>query len=314
MSSRIRTALLILVATSALTSGFLASAQAAAASDIDLPPVSPSAGVELNVGISFSQTFTAGRSGVLSKVSLWMTTPGRVTNLTVRIFEAKVANGTLGNLPNLTETPLASKTLSNSELTALVPVSVVPGRFDVAFSPSPTITAGQEYAIVVTTNDFYNPYSLTGFKWWYASTFSNKAAYYYNNSSWGGLTGPFAFTTYIEDDAAAVDRPSNNSATPPTRALGFDGSLGTCTIDKRSALEMQWLQLPSASNCTRAGHTLLGWSTSAAFPVAVAKAQVDKGWGAIDDTFDGVRMIFIPAGGYTLLSGDNNLYEVWGPA
>jgi hypothetical protein len=61
----------------------------------------------------------------------------------------------------------------------------------------------------------------------------------------------------------------------------------------------------------KAGAKLLGWSTSAAFPVARAQAQVDKKWGVIDETIDGVRMIFIPAGMATFVSGSNNLYPVW---
>ncbi len=61
----------------------------------------------------------------------------------------------------------------------------------------------------------------------------------------------------------------------------------------------------------KAGSTLLGWSTSASFPVAGAQAQVDKAWGVIDETIDGVRMIFIPAGMATFVSGSNTLYPVW---
>jgi hypothetical protein len=34
----------------------------------------------------------------------------------------------------------------------------------------------------------------------------------------------------------------------------------------------------------------------------------------IDETVDGTRMIFIPAGLPTLLSGDNTLHAIWGPA
>lgn len=75
-----------------------------------------------------------------------------------------------------------------------------------------------------------------------------------------------------------------------------------------------WLTLPGADDCssvTNPDANLLGWSTSANFPVELAQSQVDKGWGAIDDTFDGVRMIFIPAGQATFVSGPNSLHPIW---
>lgn len=91
----------------------------------------------------------------------------------------------------------------------------------------------------------------------------------------------------------------------------------TCTGGNPSGLSGSWLTLPSADQCkpsgtaVKAGATLLGWSTSASFPVASAQAQVDKSWGAIDETIGGVRMIFIPAGMATFVSGSNTLYPVW---
>lgn len=75
-----------------------------------------------------------------------------------------------------------------------------------------------------------------------------------------------------------------------------------------------WLTLPSADDCsstTRTGAKLLGWSTSANFPVQRAQSQIDNGWGTIDEVIDGVRMIFIPAGKATFVSGPNSLHPVW---
>jgi hypothetical protein len=73
--------------------------------------------------------------------------------------------------------------------------------------------------------------------------------------------------------------------------------------------------VPKADKCTATGaHTggaLLGWSTSASFPVTVAREAVAQGWSAVDQTFDGSRMIFIPAAGYTSLTGSNTLYPIW---
>lgn len=75
-----------------------------------------------------------------------------------------------------------------------------------------------------------------------------------------------------------------------------------------------WLFLPAADDCsstTDPNAKLLGWSTSANFPVQRAQSQVDNRWGAIDEIFDGVRMIFIPAGMATFVSGPNSLHPIW---
>lgn len=82
---------------------------------------------------------------------------------------------------------------------------------------------------------------------------------------------------------------------------------GTCwpTVTGRGGT---WVQLTD-SGCVPPtdGATLLGWATSPDFPVARARNGV-----AVDEAFDGVRMIFIPLNGYTLLTGDNSLYPIWG--
>lgn len=75
-----------------------------------------------------------------------------------------------------------------------------------------------------------------------------------------------------------------------------------------------WMYLPAAGDCsskTNPGAKLLGWSTSPDFPVGRAQSQVDNRWGAIDEVFGGVRMIFIPAGQATFVSGPNSLHPIW---
>lgn len=320
MSIRQRTALLILVTCTALTTGVASATQSAAASDVELAPVSPNVGQQLSANISFSQTFTAGRSGVLSKVSLWMTTPGTITSLTVRLFDATVADATYGYLPNLATTPLSSTTLTNPQLTALVPYSRSPEaarQFDVILSPSPTVVAGNRYALVITANPAYANYDgysmYQGFKWWFSNTYTTNSTYN-NGTAWFGLSKPFAFTTFVDAGSDVTSASSSNLEPKPMRTVGLDVGTGSCENVARSAVDGQWIPLPSEAECSRHGHTLLGWSTSTGFPVAVAKAQVDRGWGAIDANFDGGRMIFIPGGGYTLISGDNTLHAVWSPA
>lgn len=113
--------------------------------------------------------------------------------------------------------------------------------------------------------------------------------------------------------------PSSSQTTAPTETLtlAVAASGATCTGGNPSGISGSWLTLPSADQCTQSGPTakadakLLGWSTSANFPIALAQSQVDKHWGVIDETIDGVRMIFIPAGMAVFVSGSNNLFPVW---
>lgn len=110
---------------------------------------------------------------------------------------------------------------------------------------------------------------------------------------------------------------ANEVQEPVTVSLSLDlAASGAACKEGTSAAGVfgSWLTLPGAGDCSSIatpGAKLLGWSTNAGFPVAMAQSQVDKGWGAIDDTFNGVRMIFIPAGQATFVSGPNTLHPIW---
>lgn len=97
----------------------------------------------------------------------------------------------------------------------------------------------------------------------------------------------------------------------PTWTLAYDSHGGVCAAASVKALNSTWVQTPSATDCSLAGRTLLGWSTSADFPVSAAQRQVDLGWGAMDEIVNGTRMIFVPAGMSTAASGDNVLHAIW---
>lgn len=102
-----------------------------------------------------------------------------------------------------------------------------------------------------------------------------------------------------------------------TLSLSVEANGATCTGGNPTGYSGTWMALPKAEDCkqtgpnAKAGTKLLGWSTHANFPVATAQSQIDKGWGVIDGDFGGVRMIFIPAGMSTFVSGGNTLYPVW---
>ena len=105
---------------------------------------------------------------------------------------------------------------------------------------------------------------------------------------------------------------SSSDSAEATRTLQLRDVDGKCQgATAISGSNSTWVQLPSADRCADPGRVLLGWSPSPQFPSSVAQAQIDKGWGAIDGEIDGTRMIFIPAGGFTFLTGDNTLYPVW---
>jgi hypothetical protein len=91
----------------------------------------------------------------------------------------------------------------------------------------------------------------------------------------------------------------------------------TCTGGSPTGYTGSWLQLPAADQCSQSGPNanpnakLLGWATDPIFPVSVAQEIVNLKYGPIDGMFYGMRMIFIPAGGWTYISSSNTLYPIW---
>jgi hypothetical protein len=91
----------------------------------------------------------------------------------------------------------------------------------------------------------------------------------------------------------------------------------SCSTNGMAAQIGTWLRVPSRDDCTPPSSApnagLLGWATSPDFPVDIAQRQVTNGWGAYETFNDDGQLtgVFIPAGGYTLLSGDTNLFPIW---
>jgi len=121
--------------------------------------------------------------------------------------------------------------------------------------------------------------------------------------------------------APAVQTPSNTTPLNSPSTQVFDLLLetsdgGNCSASLISGSYGAWVQLPVSDICTPptdlGALTLLGWSTNLNFPRQVAQEQAHSGWGAIDAEYGGQRMIFMPAGAYTLMSGNNQLYAIWG--
>ena len=111
---------------------------------------------------------------------------------------------------------------------------------------------------------------------------------------------------------------STEVAPAPTFEIALTPTDGTtCVNSKESAMGGTWLTLPGANDCTppatKAGATLLGWSTTPDFPLDIARRQVANGWGTYEIFNDAGRItaVFIPAGRATFLSGTNTLYAIW---
>jgi hypothetical protein len=111
---------------------------------------------------------------------------------------------------------------------------------------------------------------------------------------------------------------TSTAAAPQTVEISLTPGDGTtCRNSSQPGTAGTWISLPGADDCTppasKAGATLLGWATSPNFPVAIAKRQVDNGWGAYETFNDDGQLtgVFIPAGGATFLSGSGKLYTIW---
>lgn len=112
--------------------------------------------------------------------------------------------------------------------------------------------------------------------------------------------------------AAAVSAPVEVSLSLDLAASGASCKEGSAA----SGLVGTWLALPSAGDCTSKtapDAKLLGWATTADFPVEIAQRQVRNGWGAYEmfDNEGRMTAVFIPAGQATFVSGSNSLYPIW---
>lgn len=106
------------------------------------------------------------------------------------------------------------------------------------------------------------------------------------------------------------------SAAPALVDLGVGGSGAVCTAGLWSEYTGTWATL--ANDCAApagapAGTTLLGWATTADFPVSIAQRQVTNHWGTYEVfAEDGaLSAVFIPAGWPTFVTGANTLYPIW---
>lgn len=306
MSRRLSFSAISIAVTLLLSGALVSSASAAPVTDTisDFDPFSSGGGVVNNTS-GPAQTFTAVQCGSLVGVSLGLERVNAPSNLTVRIYEA-VATSFL--VPGWIPTGPALSTTTVTDVSGVAPFGTK-AFFNITLSTTVPVAAGEQYAIVVSSTASGANY----FQWdtGLDATGANVAFFGVNSpGEWEARMGDYAFRTTTEQ-GPCVNEGSGAVASATMRALSFDPAAGRCVSTGLDARDGVWVVLPASGDCAAPARTLLGWSTNPNFPVAIAQRHVTQRWGVYDGSIDGVRMIFVPAGGYVLISGDNTLHAIW---
>jgi hypothetical protein len=277
------------LASVAFVSGVAVPSPAAAAPELDQQSAAIDEGSTYAANFGLAQTFTAGRTGALTKVAVGLRGTGAVTVSVTATTVAPAVPVGVPTGPALTFVRIPVGTAGWQEATFPTPIEV---------------TAGTRYAITISKE--------ADLSWFGADDLYPDGDFLYEaGGSWASLGWTGAFRTYVES-SGGTDDPSAARPAIPVWTLGLNSAGGTCTQPQVRGADTSWLRLPDATMCTKADATLLGWSTSPTFPVTRARAQIARGWGAIDEVLDGSRVIFIPAGGATAATGENTLHAIWG--
>lgn len=191
-----------------------------------------------------AQTFTAGLTGPLTKVTLpWVKARGGTGNLTVEI------RATSSNTP--TTTVLATETIPNASLPSTL------ASYDVTFSSPASVSAGTTYAIVMgaSADAVDVGYSNTGGYAGGRETYSTDGS---TGATWTpGTVRDLYFQTYVDVVAAA----SAESEPPPPATYRFTFNTSTGGECFTWAVTAGPVTLPDSTvACTPEGTELVGWS------------------------------------------------------
>lgn len=160
---------------------------------------------------ALAQTFTAGRSGRLDRVDLFLGDPGSdpATPLTVelRTTAAAAPNGPAGDV-------LASTTVPGSA----VPANTSAAFVGVTFATAPQVTAGQRYAIVAHTSGMALYFWFRGG----ADPYPNGALFGASSPSgpWTAFPTDAAFRTYVESAPATGGTTTGGGGSPAPTGTG----------------------------------------------------------------------------------------------
>ena len=295
----------------AVAIGVMSPAQAASTLDQDIAFSTSDCNTEVYSGAGIGQTFTAGLSGPLTSVEVFLVDvderPGTEPGLTVAL--ASTSSG----LP--VGVALAASTIPDSD------VPSVPGVVTVTFSSPATVTAGEQYAILITTSETNNNYKWCGDG---ADTYSggtglDDAA---SGRNWRQLAyKDMSLRTYVDVPAAPSNGSGSRSVAP--QSVNVDIGLDTGEIPAPWSGETtigSWLSLPATSEVSgtgeNAGKMFLGVATSEDFPVEIAQRQIDNGWGVYEIYGDDGSLLsaFIPAGYSVHITAAPRVFAIWSTA
>ena len=294
----------------AVAIGVMSPAQAASTLDQDIAFSTSDCNTEVYSAQGMGQTFTAGLSGPLTSVEVFLvdsSSSGSEPGLTLAL--ASTSSG----LP--VGVALAASTIPDSD------VPSVPGVVTVTFSSPATVTAGEQYAILITTSETNNNYKWCGDG---ADTYSGGTGLDDRASgrNWRTLSSPEAsLRTYVDIPASSADEPEAQSVAP--QSVNVDIGLDTGEIPASWSGETtigSWLSLPASSEVSgtgdNAGKRFLGVATSEDFPVEIAQRQIDNGWGAYEIYSDdgSLLSVFIPAGYSVHVTASPRVFAIWSTA
>ena len=299
-----RTAFIAVSASLMAVGGAAGFAQAASTLDQEIEWSTSDCNTEVYSAVGLGQSFTAGLSGPLVSVQLLLIDAGAgsKSGLAVELRSA------ISNLP--TGAALATATIPDSDVSSSAGDVVT-----VSFSSPATVTAGQQYSILLTTSEANNNYKWCGN---YPSTYSDGSGLD-DQGGWRTVSSGFSLRTYV--DVPAVTSVGSSSGVPATVYvnLGLSAEDGSVTSSWTAPTVVgTWKQLPESTNVVGAGDNLgkvfLGVATTEDFPVQIAQRQVDNGWGVYEIYSDDGRLssVFIPAGGWAHVTAQPRLFPVWG--
>ena len=303
-------AVLVSAITVVLAIGVEKPAQAASTLDQDIAFNTSDCNTEVYYLQGMGQTFTAGLSGPLTSVKVILvdsssTNPKYGLTLALASTSSGVPVGAA----------LAGEMIPDSD------VPSVAGVVTVTFSSPATVTAGQQYAILLTTSETSGNYKWCGDS---ADTYSGGTSLddRTQGRNWQTLSSPEAsLRTYVDIPASSADEPEAQSVAP--QALNVDIGLDAGDIPASWSGETtigSWLSLPASSEVSgtgdNAGKEFLGVATSADFPVDIAQRQIDNGWGVykIDGDDGSLKSVFIPADYSMHITAAPRVFAIWSNA
>lgn len=192
----------------------------------------------------------------------------------------------------------------------------------VTFTGTAQLTGGNDYWLWIGTNgpstlgwDSFDGAAATSPGLALGSTFGTNDIRASDGTPFDSSTAGFPWVRMFGPSSGEAQSPS-----PGTVQISLGAPEGAqCGSASVSGLNGTWLQLPTTFECrppsASATAGLLGWATSSHFPVVLAQRQVDNGWGAYETFDEAGRLtgVFIPVGGFTLLSNDTALYPIFSP-